>query len=68
MQGLERDVEIDIELMNNLRTLDDLVYEVQLTNTDITSLEQLKTLDQVCCQPHTHTCTGTLYRYIFLEL
>jgi hypothetical protein len=46
LQGLERDVPIDLELMNHLRTLDDLVYEVQLAGADITALEQLSNLEQ----------------------
>jgi hypothetical protein len=46
LQGLERDVPMDLELMNNLRTLDDLVYEVQLAGADITALEQLSNLEQ----------------------
>ncbi len=37
---------MDLELMKNLRTLDDLVYEVQLAGADITALEQLSNLDQ----------------------
>jgi hypothetical protein len=45
-QGLERDVPMDLELMKNLRTLDDLVYEVQLAGADITALEQLSNLEQ----------------------
>jgi hypothetical protein len=46
LQGLERDVPMDLELMKNLRTLDDLVYEVQLAGADITALEQLSNLEQ----------------------
>ena len=51
VQGLERDVHIDLELVNNLRTLDALVYEVQLAGADIASLEKLSTLDQESTQP-----------------
>ena len=45
-QGLERNVNVDLNLVNNLRTLDAFVYEVQV-DIDLQTFEKLSTLEQI---------------------
>ena len=48
MQGLEHSVYVSLSLLNSLRTLDALVYDVQL-DIDLDTFEKMDTMGQMEC-------------------